>query len=811
MILLSVIAKSRGYCALDNPFLLSPDSGSASYSQGPFAPFFNPAYNDVPGSSQFGYRYFSYREHSDIDSGNHYVMMKLLGFSLGYTRYNSFYDTNKNELLDANANLFSISKGLYINNMAGIGVEYSFSNRGDENYSGYRSWSFGFLLRPMKYLSMGALLRDAGAGIGNERMKRNEIYSLTLRPFTDRITLSADASRITGTKYSEMDYSYYLSFRAPYEISLTLKFDHDRNVLFGFQAPLYIRNDFMTRNLAIDAYASQYGKSRSNFTSIGISSPVETNKSAVAVNISDNLLLIKINRVINENPVKKLLKSSEFSFFEILTGIRTAAEDPLIDGIILQIDQAGLEFTQIQEIKDELAAFKSTGKKVYSILSTIGNLEYYLASLGDKIYFTPNSHFTLQGLSASVYFFKELMDSAGIKFESIRKGKFKSFNEPFVRQNMSPEFKENMQTLLADLNEQFIGDIMKDRKLERSAMDMLFNSGIMTPAEAKKNRFVDEIMYSSSAISDIGSSANIIKIEDYINEVDMNHTWGAFPEIAIVYLNGTITDGESKGSNYIDAMGDDTFREIMTEIFKNSNIKAVIIRINSGGGSASASDNMLNTLKELKKEHQKPVIFSFGTMAASGGYYIACTGDEIFSSRGTITGSIGVIFGKLSMKDLYKKLGISKEVIKMSEYADIFSESKDLNENERKLLQDGVDFMYSRFTDMVMGARKYKKEEIDSVSEGRVFSGNQARPIRLIDEIGGLSTAVEFARMKAGIEGEYKISEYPVKELPLTEFFSPLENSPLGRLMKKMSKNINIPMGQRNSGQYMIPYKIVIE
>jgi protease-4 len=238
----------------------------------------------------------------------------------------------------------------------------------------------------------------------------------------------------------------------------------------------------------------------------------------------------------------------------------------------------------------------------------------------------------------------------------------------------------------------------------------------------------------------------------------------------------------------------------------------VVIRINSGGGSAVASDLMWHYLYRLKKKYKKPVVISFGNIAASGGYYIACTGDKIFANRGTITGSIGVVSGKLSLKRLYEKLGINKDVIKMSEFADILSESKDLNPREREILMKSVGFIYRRFTDRVSEARGIAEGKIPDVAEGRVFTGNQAQGNRLVDNIGGLIASIEFAKKISGIRGICRIEHLPRKEGSLMDLigFNP-PDAALRRLIRPLLENFKwVGLGDE-AFLYLYPYRIEIE
>jgi protease-4 len=440
-----------------------------------------------------------------------------------------------------------------------------------------------------------------------------------------------------------------------------------------------------------------------------------------------------------------------------------------------------------------------------------GNREYYLACAADRIFFTPNSPFTLTGLAARVYFFKGLMDKIGVEFESFRSGAYKSFNEVFTREHMSDAFRENMTALVTDLNDQFVADIMADRGLSRAEVDDLLRRGFMTPDEAAAARFVDRVAYHDEVIEEIGGRPGLMGIDAYARLKVIRPAWGPVQRVALVVIEGSIVSGEDFDTGWFRSIGDATYGKALEKAFADPMVRAVVIRINSGGGGASASDYMWRELARLKKKYGKPVVFSFGNTAASGGYYVACTGDPIFSERGTVTGSIGVVFGKLTLVELYRKLGINKDVIRMSEFADIFSESRRLTDRERGLLQKGVDFVYERFTGRVIEARKIGKDEISRVAEGRVFTGRQARERRLTDEEGGIAAALEYARHLAGIEGYFEVAMLPDERRGLFEFF----DTP--RLLKLLQTHMRGLIGgaehiglAAEGALYLFPYRIEV-
>ncbi|TFH37847.1 MAG: signal peptide peptidase SppA, partial [Chrysiogenales bacterium] len=331
----------------------------------------------------------------------------------------------------------------------------------------------------------------------------------------------------------------------------------------------------------------------------------------------------------------------------------------------------------------------------------------------------------------------------------------------------------------------------------------------LTPEEAASRGFVDVVGYPDEAVEELGKTG-LVSLAEYRKSVELNSSWGPVPRIAVVFLDGSIVSGTAFDTGFFRSIGDGAYRHALERAFEDPFVRALVVRVNSGGGSAVASDSMLHSLVRLKKKHGKPVVFSFGNIAASGGYYAACTGDAIFSGNGTVTGSIGVIFGKLTLEDLYRKLGIRRESITMSEFADIFSESKRLTEREKRLIQEGVDFSYERFTGKVMAARGVGPMEIVRVAEGRVFTGRQATEKRLADRAGGVIAAVEYARNLAGITGPFEIVKYPDVRGPLFDPFSLPEMRLLSDRIGHVFDRAPILALRGESVLYLFPYRIEI-
>ncbi len=760
--------------ASENPFTLPVPLSSASYTDGEYAPLINPVFSDTSDSTALSYRYMRL---NDTDRGNHLVLLNTLGFSFSYAWLENLYSAEKEAADPARTKYFNISRGFFFNNTFGFGGGYSFTSSPYEAYDHYRSWNFGLLLRPVSFLSLGYTLRDINhPDLNGEPLKRTDTYSLSVRPFDHYLTLSADAVRTEGKPIKEADYYYSAQLYLPRDMSLFASTKSGKYYSFGIRLPFDFGKTRST-TAVVDYFGMTKGGNHPGSSQFGLTLTGEVFQSTII--LPKNILKIKIANEISEIETQSLMGRNILCYQDILFSISYAGQDDSVRGIILLIDSSNLGFSQVQEIRQELLNFRRTGKKVHAILLSSGNKEYYLASAADRIYFNPSESFWITGLSAQVYFFKDVMDKVGVKLESVRKGKFKSFNESFTRRHMSEEFKENMITLLKDLNDQFLGAISDSRKIPRARVEELLSKGFMRPGEALRAGFIDRLDYPESSEKSIlkeqGFNAAVIPLKDYVEQNRKVYQWGPFPSIAVIHVNGSIIRGKTRDSGELtpDNIGDETYRALLLKVFSDRSIKAVVIRVNSGGGSATASDLMWKYLLIYKKMYPKPVVFSFGNVAASGGYYIASTGDRIFASEGTITGSIGVISGKISLKRLYEKLGINKDVIKMSEFADLFSESRDLTPRERELLQKGVDYAYERFTGVVMKGRSLSKSDIPRVAEGRVFTGKQARDKGLVDTLAGLLPAVEYARQLARIRGECRLVTLPQKKLPfLMELFS---------------------------------------
>ena len=794
-----------------NPINSTLPSSSISHSDSSFAPLLNPVFSDISSNPSFSYMMQNIENN---DSNNHNFLFNLAGFIFSYSWIDNIYNYNNSSVEPANSKLFSVGKGFFFEDYIGFGINYSFCKSNNNNYNDYKSLTAGFLIRPVSFLSFGYVARDINnPEIGEEKTARTDIYSLSIRPF-NLITLSIDASKYEGRKFEKSDILLSTSLRFKYDISAYAGFNiyNERRFSFGISLPIGIYSNY-NAGLILDGYTSNINRARSS--GFGITIAGERTSS---IFLSQRFLKITLSGDISEEKTTAFFIRDKIIYYDFLNAIETAREDETIKAIILHINDTNLGFAQIQELREQIKKFRSKNKSVYAVLNTIGNKEYYIASACNNICYTPVNLFAITGLKAEVYFFKGVLDKIGIKIEAVSKGPYKSFPEPYTREHMSQEFRENLTALITDLNEQFLSDIASDRKISREQINNLLGKGVFTPEEAIETGFIDSLMYPMDAELKITQSeklfSNTVDLNDYIDEKIRNLDWGPRPEIAVVYVSGSIVRGESGGyGNYSPkSIGDETYFLALQDAFKDYNVKAVVIRIDSGGGSSVASELMWHYLIKLKQEYNKPVIFSFGNIAASGGYYIACTGDRIISSRGSVTGSIGVFSGKLSFKELYAKLGINKDIIKMSEFADIFSEAKDMTPEERKVIEQGVDYIYKRFVRKVEEARSIPKSDIDKVTEGRIFTGSQARNNNLVDSFGGLLAAIEMASKTAGIKKAFNVRHLPKTPANILDLFGSTSSERLlSEKLKTLLKAIDLVDFKDEHALYYLPYKITIK
>ena len=456
--------------------------------------------------------------------------------------------------------------------------------------------------------------------------------------------------------------------------------------------------------------------------------------------------------------------------YDVINAIDRAKNDNKIKGISLEIDNFQAGMTQMDDIRNALIDFKKSGKFVYAYGNTVSQGAYYLGSVADKYYLNPAGLIELKGLSTEVTFFKNFAEKYGIGIQVIRHGKFKAAVEPFLRDEISPENKEQLSTLLNDIWANTSKKIADSRKISLPELNVITDSLYSyLPNLSLKYKLADQLIQKSEYDNIIRKKLNIdadkkinkISFAKYSESLESENDG---KKIAVLYASGAIYNGKGYDGIYAE-----NFVKEIKKIQKDDDIKAVVFRINSPGGSANASDEILFEMQQLKRK--KPVIVSFGDYAASGGYYIAMGADKIFSEPNTLTGSIGV-FGVIPyFKELAQKNGIRSDAVTTNANSNMISAINGLSPGTLTIMTRSVESTYQRFVHFVTQNRKKSFEEIDSVGGGRVWSGVRAKEIGLVDELGSLQDAIKYAAKSANIK-DYRVSAYPAKVSKFQQIFS---------------------------------------
>ena len=438
--------------------------------------------------------------------------------------------------------------------------------------------------------------------------------------------------------------------------------------------------------------------------------------------------------------------------------LRNAAADPRIKAIVLEPRGLSVGWAKLEELRGDVLNFKKSGKPVYAYLRGAGMREYYVATAADRIYTSPEDELDVKGLRAELTFVKGTLDKLGVQMEFEHVGKYKDAPDMFTKTGSSPETREVINGLLDQFYGDFVASVAEGRKKTLQEVRTLIDNGPFAGQEALKGGLVDELAYEDQVFAKLKDK---LKLGDgRINE----HDYAKLPapagvdgttRIAFLVGQGDIVRGATNDGvapNMITAAG---IIKVMRQVRDDDSIKGVILRIDSPGGDGIASDDILHEAKLLSQK--KPTVISMSDLAASGGYFIAMTGDPLIAYRATETGSIGVFFGKPNLRGLYDKIGVHKELMTRGRFADIDTDAAPLNDAQRAKLRAEIELFYKSFVEKVAGARNRKYGDVEALAQGRVWTGAQAKQNGLVDELGGIDRAIELVKRRAKIAAAEKI------------------------------------------------------
>ncbi|TFF35961.1 signal peptide peptidase SppA [Mucilaginibacter psychrotolerans] len=552
---------------------------------------------------------------------------------------------------------------------------------------------------------------------------------------------------------------------------------------------------------------------------------------------SNSILHVKIDYQINERTANNPLAGIGFLGFDgekslglndILASIKKAKDDNNIKGIFLDESYMMQGQATTEELRNALLDFKKSGKFVvaYSEIYTQGF--YYLASVADKVYLNPKGIIEFKGFSSDVTFLKGALDKLGIEAQIIKVGTYKSAVEPYFLTKMSDANREQVTSYLGSMYDHFLIGISKSRHINKDSLFNYANTGrIQEPEDALKYKLVDGLKYKDEILSDLKNRTDINEKDD-LHSVELGEYLKSSPKddgkeddddkksysknrIAVIYASGEISGGDGDDNS----IGSEKISRAIRKARTDDKIKAIVLRVNSPGGSSLASDVIWREVMLTKKV--KPIIVSMGDVAASGGYYIACAADSIFAEPNTITGSIGIFAVLPNMQKFFNdKLGVTFDGVKTGKYADLGDVSRPLTPEERAMLQKSVNRGYDTFTKAVADGRKKTQAYINSIGQGRVWTGQQALKIGLVDRLGNISDAVASAAKKANLK-DYQLVSYPEQKSVLSKLGQGFSAQMSAHLVKaelgenyKYYQQIKGVTQMMRTPQARMPYEVVI-
>lgn len=596
-------------------------------------------------------------------------------------------------------------------------------------------WDMGVLFRPTGWLSLGTVWADVGHGWGGVRAGAG------VRPIGNRLTLTADvlaakpAVPVIGFEAEPLDGLVLVGMLKPTDRSFSL------GLRFGLG------------NVSLGAVRSQVG----DVLQAGALVRVGQEKRRSLIPQPRRFLELRLSgSAADQKPGFSLTGSRPArTTWELLDLIRKAADDKNVAGIVLKLDGFSAGVALAQEVRSALAEFRAKGKMIFVYAASLGMQEFYIASVADRIFCYPLGEVVIPGVTSTSLFLKGALDKLGIEPDAIRHGKYKSAVEMFTEDSLSEPNREQIEAALDVVYNDFLEQAGTGRAIGRDSLERLVSTGFFSSREARECGLVDALCYPDELDSILRKEVvGFRKVTEQVYRSVLHHEydWQTPQQVAVVYASGRIASGES-GTDFLSGeltMGANTIVRALAAARRNRKVKAVVLRVDSPGGDGYASDLIWREVELCRRK--KPVVVSMGNVAASGGYYISCSADRIFASPGTVTGSIGVFSLRFITEGLYEKLGISRQVVKRGERADAGSDLRRLTPQEESLFTRQIDEFYRQFVDKVATGRKLGFEQVDSVAQGRVWMGADAHKVGLVDSIGGMLAALEWARLQAKLK-----------------------------------------------------------
>jgi len=517
-----------------------------------------------------------------------------------------------------------------------------------------------------------------------------------------------------------------------------------------------------------------------------------------------------------EFPIPFLERQTPITVRDTWDLLRKAAADSRVKAVMFEPQNLSIGWAKMQEIRAGLERFRKSGKPLIAYLRTPGTREYYLATAAERIYMAPQDMLNLKGLRVEMMYFRNTLEKIGVTVQIEHAGQYKDFGDTFTRESMSPETREVMNSVLDEVYGNLLQRVSDSRKKTVEEVRAIIDRGPFLSDQALQAGLVDGLLFEDQVVDELKKRLNQSEIKklshrSYSRVSPASVGLGGKQRIALVVGEGAIARGEGGDDGLGEGgIGSEGFTRLLRRAGEDKNIKGVVVRIDSPGGEVYASDEIWREMNLLSAK--KPLVVSMSDAAASGGYYIAMTGDPIVAYPGTITGSIGVVFGKATLRGLYNKLGITKDMLTRGRFAAIDSDYSPLSETERAKVSQGVKATYADFVSKVAKARRRAPEEIEPLAQGRVWLGSQALRNGLVDELGGLDRAIELIKQKAKIPAEERITlvSFPPRRTIFDVVFGQPAQSMLDLRLPKILRDWQTRLWLKGGLMRLMPYAIEV-
>lgn len=660
------------------------------------------------------------------------------------TAYRYIYNptgTNFEEFLWASG--FSIGTG------TSVGLSYSFFNKGPDLYNNRHFWSVGVIERNKGPFALAAVFSNLNRGkIKGERSAVEQRYSIGYRPIGNELTLAADMFLSSRNNIGDADFVYHVEYTPTPGLYLNGYLDSDRNFQIGFRTNLLkyfagAKSTFDRRGHHFQTTA-YVGATNQRQTSI-----IPEPKKRIAMDVSGGS---------SENPPQPVFGNKQTPFITVLSGIYRAAEDPAIREMIINLRNLRLGFGQAQELRQALDYFKAARKRIICHISSPNNIAYFVGSVADTILIPPVSQLRLVGLRAELTFWAGTLEKLGVKIELLRVGEYKTAPEAYTRTAATEQNREQTNRLLDDLYEQFVETIARGRGLAPDSVRRLIDAGPYTSQEALEAGLVDGLSYRDNVRADYAGSMPEISFRSYQADTLLNNSWTPSPVLAVVVAEGEISSGSDSPLERSTRVRPGPMARALSRASHDSNVRGIVLRINSPGGFALAGEQIYHEVSKAAK--RKPLVVSMGNQAASGGYYMAMPAQRLIADPASITGSIGIFGGKADFSGLYEKIGVGKELYTRGKFAGMLTNVRPFTDEERAHYSSHLEAFYNHFVKLVAENRSMSVDTIDNLSRGRVWTGREAQANGLVDDLGGLRQALQYLADELNLK-DYRVELYP--------------------------------------------------